>query len=147
MVSSTPGDRALAGAPPALLRGEVRTVVVRKAVAAQFGSDQGDAARHADRNPPHGSWFLQRLGTAPLPERRLLYYAAKFGQWWSARQLRHSSDLIKATLPGMQTETLPTDHGFFNAWGPRPCRSAACSTTRRSSDSGGPQGSCGTVRI
>lgn len=55
---------------------------------------------------------------APLPERRLFYYAAKFGQWWSAKQLRHSSDLVKATLPGTQTETLPTDHGFFNAWGP-----------------------------
>lgn len=55
---------------------------------------------------------------ADLPTRRLLYHAAKFGQWWSARQLRHSTNLIHATLPGMQTETLPTDHGFFNAWGP-----------------------------
>src|SRR5262249_39047135 len=55
---------------------------------------------------------------AALPERRLLYYAAKFGQWWSARQLKHSSDLIKATLPDTKTETLPTDHGFFHAWGP-----------------------------
>ena len=55
---------------------------------------------------------------APLPERRLLYYAAKFGQWWSARQLRHSSDLVHSSFPGLPTETLPTDHGFFNAWGP-----------------------------
>jgi len=55
---------------------------------------------------------------ADLTVRRLLYHAAKFGQWWSARQLRQSSDLIRASLPGMKTETLPTDHGFFNAWGP-----------------------------
>ncbi len=55
---------------------------------------------------------------APLPQRKLLYYAAKFGQWWSAKQLRHSSDLVKSTLPGTPTETLPTDHGFLNAWGP-----------------------------
>jgi len=55
---------------------------------------------------------------APLKERRLLYYGAKFGQLWSAKQLRHSSELVRSVLPGMQTETLPTDHGFFNAWGP-----------------------------
>ena len=55
---------------------------------------------------------------APLATRRLLYYAAKFGQWWSARQLRFCGDLVKSSLPGMRTETLPTDHGFFNAWGP-----------------------------
>lgn len=55
---------------------------------------------------------------ADLPTRRLMYYAAKFGQWWSARQLRHGTDLIHAALPGMQVETLPSDHGFFNAWGP-----------------------------
>jgi hypothetical protein len=55
---------------------------------------------------------------APLAARRLFYYAAKFGHWWSARQLRHCSDVVKASLPGVPTETLPTDHGFFNAWGP-----------------------------
>jgi len=55
---------------------------------------------------------------ADLPARRLMYHAAKFGQWWSAKQLRHSSDLVHGTLPLMKTETLPTDHGFFNAWGP-----------------------------
>jgi hypothetical protein len=55
---------------------------------------------------------------ADLPTRRLMYHAAKFGQWWSARQFRHLSDLIRADLPGAQTETLPSDHGFFNAWGP-----------------------------
>lgn len=55
---------------------------------------------------------------ADLPTRRLLYYGAKFGQWWSARELRHSTDLIHASLATLTTETLPTDHGFFNAWGP-----------------------------
>jgi hypothetical protein len=55
---------------------------------------------------------------ADLPTRRLMYHAAKLGQWWSARQLRHASDLIRTTLPGMKTETLPSDHGFFYAWGP-----------------------------
>lgn len=55
---------------------------------------------------------------ADLPTRRLMYYAAKFGQWWSARQLRHGTDLIHASNPGMQVETLPSDHGFFYAWGP-----------------------------
>src|SRR6185437_5984208 len=54
---------------------------------------------------------------ADLPTRRLMYYAAKFGHWWSAHQLRHGTDLIHASIPGMQVETLPSDHGFFNAWG------------------------------
>jgi len=53
-----------------------------------------------------------------LPTRRLLYYAAKFGHWWSAHQLRYSADLIHRAISGMQVETLPSDHGFFNAWGP-----------------------------
>src|SRR5204863_3325038 len=39
-------------------------------------------------------------------------------QWWSVRQLRRNSDLIHASFPGMATETLPSDHGFLNAWGP-----------------------------
>lgn len=59
---------------------------------------------------------------APLPTRKVMYYAAKFGQWWSVKQLRQTTDLVKgsfARLPsGMKTETLPSDHGFFNAWGP-----------------------------
>ena len=55
---------------------------------------------------------------ADLPTRRLMYYAAKFGQSWSAHQLRHGSDLIHESIPGMQVETLPSDHGFFYAWGP-----------------------------
>ncbi len=61
---------------------------------------------------------------ADLPTRRLMYHAAKFGQWWSVRQLRHTTDLVKETFAAarppiaMKTETLPSDHGFFNAWGP-----------------------------
>jgi len=59
---------------------------------------------------------------ADLPTRKIHYYAGKFGQWWSVRQLRQTTDLVKqsfAGLPsGMKTETLPSDHCFFNAWGP-----------------------------
>jgi hypothetical protein len=55
---------------------------------------------------------------ADLKSRKRLYYAAKFGQWWSARQVRRASDLIRASVPGAKTETLPGDHGFFGAWGP-----------------------------
>ncbi|CAN5858548.1 hypothetical protein BH20ACI4_BH20ACI4_13060 [soil metagenome] len=55
---------------------------------------------------------------APLEKRRLLYYAAKFGQFWSAKQLRQISDLIQNSLPEMETETLLPSHGFLgNAWG------------------------------
>ena len=55
---------------------------------------------------------------APLEKRRFLYYAAKFGQFWSAKQLRQISDLIQGSLPGMETETLLPSHGFLgNAWG------------------------------
>jgi hypothetical protein len=55
---------------------------------------------------------------ADLKTRRLHYYAAKFAQWWSAKQLKHSSDLIRGTFPDLATETLPSDHAFLNAWGP-----------------------------
>lgn len=59
---------------------------------------------------------------ADLATRKVMYYAGKFGQWWSVKQLRQTTDLIResfASLPaGMKTETLPSDHGFFNAWGP-----------------------------
>ena len=59
---------------------------------------------------------------ADLTTRKIAYYAAKFGQWWSVRQLRQTTDLIHKTfawLPSpMNTETLPSDHSFFNAWGP-----------------------------
>ncbi len=55
---------------------------------------------------------------APLTQRRLLYYAAKFGQFWSARQMRQISDSIQSSLPEMKTETLLPSHGFFgSAWG------------------------------
>ena len=55
---------------------------------------------------------------ADLPTRKLMYHAAKFGQWYSAGRLRATSDMVKATFPGMRTETLPSDHAFFHAWGP-----------------------------
>ena len=54
---------------------------------------------------------------ADLPTRKVAYYAGKFGQWWTVKQLRQTTDLVKQSLPGMLTETLPSDHGFFNAWG------------------------------
>ncbi len=54
---------------------------------------------------------------ADLKTRRLHYYAAKFGQWWSAKQLKHSSDLIHGNFPDVPTETLPSSHSFFNGWG------------------------------
>lgn len=54
-----------------------------------------------------------------LQNRKLLYYAAKFGQWWSAKQLKQIGGLVQTTLPGIKTETLLPSHGFFgNAWGP-----------------------------
>ena len=56
---------------------------------------------------------------APLAARRLLYYAAKFGHLWSARQLRQTSDLIRRTFPNMDTQILLPSHGFLgSAWGP-----------------------------
>lgn len=55
---------------------------------------------------------------APASTRRLLYHAAKFGHWWSAKQLRQTTDLVHASLPQVPTETLLPSHGFFgNAWG------------------------------
>ncbi|MGI8554738.1 MAG: hypothetical protein ACR2LT_00040, partial [Pyrinomonadaceae bacterium] len=54
---------------------------------------------------------------APLTERHLLYYAAKFGHFWSAKQLRQTSDLIRQSFPAMETETLLPSHGFLGtAW-------------------------------
>jgi hypothetical protein len=61
--------------------------------------------------------------TADLATRKLAYHSAKFLQWWSARQLRTSSDLIRGTYAALdppvrvKTETLPGSHAFFNAWG------------------------------
>lgn len=54
-----------------------------------------------------------------LEERKLLYHAAKFGQWWSAKQLKQISDLILEAHPDAVTSTLLPSHGFLgNAWGP-----------------------------
>lgn len=54
---------------------------------------------------------------APLQTRKIMYYAGKFGQWWSAKQLRQINDLIRETFPGKQTEILLPSHGFLgNAW-------------------------------
>jgi hypothetical protein len=73
----------------------------------------------ADVEYPAKAMFDKALPRdADLPTRRLMYYAARFGQWWSARQLARSAALIHSSMPGMQVETLPSDHGFFNAWGP-----------------------------
>ncbi|MEZ5345436.1 MAG: hypothetical protein R2681_07775 [Pyrinomonadaceae bacterium] len=55
----------------------------------------------------------------PLETRRLLYYAAKFGHWWSAKQLNLHTGLIHQTYPGVPTGTLLPSHGFLgDAWGP-----------------------------
>jgi hypothetical protein len=59
--------------------------------------------------------YLSR--TADLPTRRLHYWSSKFAQWWSARQFRHNTDLIQGSLPGMETETLVSDHSFLYFWG------------------------------
>jgi len=62
---------------------------------------------------------------ADLPTRKVMYYAGKFGQWWSVKQLRQTTDLVRSTFSqhgiAMKTETLPSDHSFFNAWGPPHC--------------------------
>lgn len=53
-----------------------------------------------------------------LEERKNLYYAAKFGHWWSGKQLKQISDLIIETQPGVKTSSLLPSHGFMgNAWG------------------------------
>jgi hypothetical protein len=68
---------------------------------------------------PKGLAALKSLPReADLPTRRLWYYTAKFAQSWSIAQLKHQTELVHATFPGSKTETLPTDHGFLNAWGP-----------------------------
>jgi len=69
------------------------------------------AAKMYDATLSHG---------ADLTTRKIEYYAGKFGQYWTAKQLRQTSDLVKASfapIGGMRTETLPSDHSFFNAWG------------------------------
>lgn len=55
---------------------------------------------------------------APLETRKLLYYAGKFGQFWSATQLRQINGLIKGSFPHVKTEILLPSHGFLGtAWG------------------------------
>jgi len=60
---------------------------------------------------------------ADLITRRLAYHSGRFAQWWSVRQLRQTTDLIRQTFAAatppirMPTETLPSDHAFFDAWG------------------------------
>lgn len=83
----------------------------------QYLRDRG-AADDSAEYPAEAMYEKALPREADLRTRRLMYHAAKFGQWWSARQLRQTSDLVKKALPGMKTETLPSDHGFFNAWGP-----------------------------
>lgn len=57
--------------------------------------------------------------TASLEKRKLFYQAAKFGQWWSAKQLKQVNNLILEAQPDAVTSTLLPSHGFFgNAWGP-----------------------------
>jgi hypothetical protein len=57
--------------------------------------------------------------SAPLQKRKFLYNAAKFGHWWSAKQLRQINDLVQEFQPESRTSTLLPSHGFFgNAWGP-----------------------------
>lgn len=52
-----------------------------------------------------------------LEERKILYYAGKFGQFWSAKQLRQINDLIKESFPHLKTEILLPSHGFLGtAW-------------------------------
>lgn len=67
--------------------------------------------------PADAMWGTTLPRSSDLPTRRYYYWASKFGQWWSARQLRHTSDLIRGSLPWMKTETLPASHAFMGAWG------------------------------
>lgn len=67
--------------------------------------------------PADAMWEATLPRDADLPTRRLMYHAAKFGQWFSVQQLRNISELIRTTLPGMKTETLLPSHGYFgHAW-------------------------------
>ena len=84
------------------------------------GVTDADLGQPIERvNYPAGAMYEPFLPkSAALPQRRLLYFAAKFGQFWSAKQLRQTSDLIRGSMPGMNTEALLPSHGFFgNAWG------------------------------
>ncbi len=90
----------------------------------QKGLGDGDLPVGIDRvEYPAEAMFQKHLPReADLPTRKLMYYAGKFGQWWTVQRLKQTSQLIRqsfACLPtGMKTETLPSDHCFFHAWGP-----------------------------
>jgi hypothetical protein len=71
---------------------------------------------------PAGAMYEKALPRdADLPTRKIMYYAGKFGQYWTVRQLRQSTDLVKEALKsvphGMKTETLPSDHTYFGGCG------------------------------
>lgn len=54
-----------------------------------------------------------------LEQKKILYYAVRFGQFWSAKQLNQISSLILEAQPNAVTSTLLPSHGFMgNAWGP-----------------------------
>ena len=55
---------------------------------------------------------------ADPPTRRKMYWAAKFGHWWSAKQLRFITDLIQELLPDVKVSTLPSSHSFFHGGKP-----------------------------
>ncbi|MGI8787438.1 MAG: hypothetical protein ACR2HG_06745 [Pyrinomonadaceae bacterium] len=100
---------------PAKLDDWFRAYLINKGVTAD------DLGKPIDQiNYPADAMYKPTLPKdALLPTRRLMYYAAKFGQWWSAKQLRQTSDLIQGSMPQMKTEALMPSHGFLgNAWGP-----------------------------
>jgi len=73
--------------------------------------------------PREAIWAKTFPRDADLTTRKVMYYAAKFGQWWSVKTLNHTNELVKATFKPIEvkTETLPSDHHFFNAWGAPYC--------------------------
>ncbi len=101
------------------LRAEERDGCFREYLRSR-GVEDGDLPRKIDEVEfPAGALGGKALDRAgDLRGRRLIYWAGRFQQWWSAKQLRQTTDLIHETLGGSRTETLPSDHGFFNAWGP-----------------------------
>lgn len=101
------------GMTPAALNGWFRDYLRSK------GLNDSDLGRALDQveYPAKAMYEKSLPRDADLPTRKLMYHAAKFGHWYSAKRLRATSDLVRSTLPGMKTETLPSDHGFFHAWG------------------------------
>lgn len=116
---------------------EIQTIDLRKLDPArvdgwfrQFLRDRGETAASLGTAIDAASWRGDLLylpappRTADLVTRRLAFHSGKFAQWWSVRQLRQTTDLIRETFAAadppirMPTETLPSDHAFFDAWGP-----------------------------